>query len=429
MKKKPSSLFKSYFSFFKDVDITNDAKVLLRRNQVIRNIITISNLAFTLILMISAISTKDSSNFLLSLLLFPVSYIFSNTLKMLMYKDENSLVKQETAMYVACIYIFAMSVIVYIRINKYASFFSGAAYLLLYYSLLVMILYQNKQLIKNMVLFILFAFTFVHFTITHDILAAEYSKNVQDLLRAFLTESELHDIILRTIILIIFLLVSHSLVDTSNYLHEKRKEDLLKRKDVEENFKKVVKDIFNVVITNNVNYQDNKKYIDLVADLSKKLASYMNLSLENQQIVYDFAKCHINSTEKLEEICNSFSDNLTDDEFYRLKDSTEEGAMIVKRLQLSQKCEDIIKAHMEDVNSSEFVKNINKIQDNEVSDIILFAELYVSLRSPKSYKRPFSHKIVVDILKNRFNDYYDIVIFERFYKNNKEFEDTYNMYC
>ena len=103
--------------------------------------------------------------------------------------------------------------------------------------------------------------------------------------------------------------------------------------------------------------------------------------------------------------------------------------MIVKRLQLSQKCEDIIKAHMEDVNSSEFVKNINKIQDNEVSDIILFAELYVSLRSPKSYKRPFSHKIVVDILKNRFNDYYDIVIFERFYKNNKEFEDTYNMYC
>ena len=423
-----TKIFRAYFSFYKDVDITNDAAVLFRRNQVIRNIITISNMTYSAILMITAISSNNSTNFLLSLLLFPFTFLISKTLNVLMYKDTNSLIKQEVAMYVSSGFMFAISVLIYIRINSDAGFFANTAYLLLYYSLIVIVLYQNKQLMRNISVWVFFGFTFIHFTVTYDIIGAEYSKNINDFFRAFLTEKELHDIILRTFILLIFILVSYSLVDTSQYLHKKRIEDLIKRKDVEQNFKKVIKDVFNVVITNNVNYRDSKKYISLIAELSKDLASYLNLSIEQQEYIYNFAQCHIDSADKLEEICNEFGDNLTDDEFYKLKESTEEGALIIKRLQLAQKCEDIIKAHIEDVNSVEFTNNINKIQDNEISDIILFVELYVTLRSSRSYKRPYAHKLVVDLLKKNFSEYYDIVIFERFYKNNKHFEDKYNMY-
>ena len=58
-------IFKTSFSFFKDVDITNDAEVLFRRNQVIKNIITISNMTYSAILMISALSVGNTTNLLI----------------------------------------------------------------------------------------------------------------------------------------------------------------------------------------------------------------------------------------------------------------------------------------------------------------------------------------------------------------------------
>ena len=69
---KNTSFFKDKFGFESGIDITNDNQVLYRKNFVIKNIIFVSNLIFTFLF--TLISFGDSSNWLLTLLLFPVTF-------------------------------------------------------------------------------------------------------------------------------------------------------------------------------------------------------------------------------------------------------------------------------------------------------------------------------------------------------------------
>ena len=72
-KKKISSffgnIFQKFFSFESGIDISNDTQVLFRRNKVIKNIILVTNLLYTIILFI--VSHGDSKNIVLSALLLP----------------------------------------------------------------------------------------------------------------------------------------------------------------------------------------------------------------------------------------------------------------------------------------------------------------------------------------------------------------------
>ena len=103
-------------------------------------------------------------------------------------------------------------------------------------------------------------------------------------------------------------------------------------------------------------------------------------------------------------------------------------AIVAKRMQLSQKCENIVRAHIEGWNNQEFQIKMLNMQNNIESQIILICDMYISLRSAKSFKRPYPHKLVIEYLEKEFKIYFNNELFNRFVKFDKDFETMYNEY-
>ena len=103
------------FGFESGIDITNDNQVLYRKNVVIKNIIFVSNLIYTLIFTI--ISFGEKSNWLLTILMFPVTFLVNHALKKTITKDPNDKMTQTVAMYLASFYMFLSAIIIYFKLN------------------------------------------------------------------------------------------------------------------------------------------------------------------------------------------------------------------------------------------------------------------------------------------------------------------------
>ena len=95
-------------------------------------------------------------------------------------------------------------------------------------------------------------------------------------------------------------------------------------------------------------------------------------------------------------------------------------------MQLAQKCEDIARAHIEDTANEKFLKEMLVIQPEIEAQIILLADLYITMRGPKSYKRPMAHNIVLKSFQSELSNYFDYDLKERFLKFNDEFAEMYN---
>ena len=108
-------IFQKYFGFEEGIDITNETQVLFRKNVVIKNIIFISNLIYTLIFAI--ISVGETSNLVLTIICFPVTFLVNNMLKRTIFKNKDDLLKQQIAMYICCFYMFLTAILIYLRLK------------------------------------------------------------------------------------------------------------------------------------------------------------------------------------------------------------------------------------------------------------------------------------------------------------------------
>ena len=68
---------------------------------------------------------------------------------------------------------------------------------------------------------------------------------------------------------------------------------------------------------------------------------------------------------------------------------------------------------------------MKKIQNEVSSQIILICELYVTMRSVKSYKKAYNHKLTIQNMTERFRVYFDGDIFEHFLRFKDQFEEIY----
>ena len=68
------------------------------------------------------------------------------------------------------------------------------------------------------------------------------------------------------------------------------------------------------------------------------------------------------------------------------------------------------------------------IQNNRDSNIILLCDLYITLRSPRNYKRPYSHEVSMNLIQNEYSIYFDNDIIDRFSRFSNDFEELYNSY-
>jgi HD-GYP domain-containing protein (c-di-GMP phosphodiesterase class II) len=416
-------IFARFFGFEQGVDITDDVAVLYRRNVVIKNIVFVSNLMYSIILFLLSLSTQGQvADWVVAFVAFPLTYVINKFLKKLINMDPHDKTKQSVAMYVAAFYIFFSSILIYARLYE-KEYFETAAYILMYYAVVVISLYQERKLLSSSFQGLLALLTVIHFIWTYSIQGLVGEETIIQFLPRFVRMPEFSDILLRTLLFILFYFVVYAIVSMGQYMQEERKQELIKRRQVQGDFSHIVGDLFSVVFSSSYTLMD-KRHAYQVQQMSEKLADYVGLPLQKKTEMNQYAMIHL----QYQEIKNLLNDmNSFDEKSYDiLKEKTELGSKIAKRMQLAQKCEDIARAHIEDTANEKFLKEMLVIQPEIEAQIILLADLYITMRGPKPYKRPMAHNIVLKSFQSELSNYFDYDLKERFLKFNDEFADMYN---
>jgi len=415
--------FAKYFGFEQGVDITDDVAVLFRRNVVIKNIVFVSNIMYSIILFVLSLSTQDQvTDWIVTFIAFPLTYVINKFLKKLINMDPHDKTKQAVAMYVSAFYIFFSSILIYARLYQ-KEYFETAAYILMYYAIVVISLYQERKLLSSSFQGLLALLTVIHFIWTYNIQQLVNGETIIEFLPRFVTLPEFGDILLRTLLFILFYFVVYAIVSMGQYMQEERKKELIKRRQVQGDFSHIVGDLFSVVFSSSYSLMD-KRHASQVQMMSEKLADYYGLSFEKIKDLNQYALIHLqyNEIKNMLNDMNAFSEQSYD----VLKEKTELGSKIAKRMQLAQKCEDIARAHIEDTANEKFLKEMLLIQPEIESQIILLSDLYITMRGPKSYKRPMAHSIVFKAFQTDLGTYFDHDLKERFLKFHDEFAEMYN---
>jgi response regulator RpfG family c-di-GMP phosphodiesterase len=108
-----------------------------------------------------------------------------------------------------------------------------------------------------------------------------------------------------------------------------------------------------------------------------------------------------------------------------LREKTELGANIAKRIQLAQKCVDLTRSTLEETLNDKVIAEMNAIQPEIESQIILLSDLYITMRDPKPYKRPLTHVMVVKLLSGELGKCFDQNLINRFLKFHEDFSELY----
>ena len=426
--KKIVSFFERNFSFEHGVDLNDEVEVLFRRNIVIKNIIFVSNMVYSIILFLVSIGDPSNGNWLWSVIPFPLTFVINQTIKKIIYSENKDLIRQQIAMYMCSFYMFLSAIFVYIKLKSGVTTieYAEAGYMLLYYSLVVISLYQDTKMLKNVFGWMFAIVTILHFTMTHSLV--DYAS---DGFMSFITNitadhellTNLKDILFRTLVMLIFMLAIYVITAIGEKMSNERVAELNKRKEIQEDFKNVVTNLYNVLLETKVGYDDNTSQLPLLAMMVAKLSSLYSLSPKKCDEIVDFVLYNKNHQLNL-----TLLDTNTETQFDILREQTSTGFMIAKRMQLSQKCENIVRAHIEGWNTQEFQVKMLSMQNNIESQIILICDMYIALRSVKSYKRPYPHKHVIEYLQKEFRIYFNSDLFDRFIKFDKDFETMYNEY-
>ncbi|MGM9971319.1 MAG: hypothetical protein ACI35W_02785 [Anaeroplasmataceae bacterium] len=417
---KFKGFWKNMFSIEQDVDITDDTAMLYRRNIVVKNIIFFSNMIYTGIFALLSFGTP--SNWVMTIILLPLSFVVNHTLNNLILHNEHDMIKQQIASYFCVFYMFLLAIVLYVKMMTGTdAIYRDSSYILIYYSLVVISLYQSPKMIKNISTYLLALVTILHFIITYDIIHKDYATNLMDFFKKFFVSDEFKDIILRTIMLGAFMIVLYAITYMGNRIQEQRKQELLKRKNVQKDFTKVVIDMFDVTLSDNQIKEDEHIQAPLLEMMSRKLASIVGLTPDEIEQAVSYSTIHLKG--KIDLDVENIEDQ--DEQFEKLRVQTGLGNIIVKRLELRRKRDDIIRAHEEGGNSELFINKTKEIQNDRISQIVLLCDLYITLRSPKIYKRPLSHKVSMERITNDYKIYFDFEIIDRFNRFSNDFDEIY----
>ena len=428
MRKKILSFFERNFSFEHGVDLNDEVEVLYRRNIVIKNIIFVSNIVYSIILLLISIGDPSNGNWLWTIIPFPLTFVINQTINKIINSEHKDLIRQQIAMYMCSFYMFLSAILVYVKLKSGTNTiaYSEAGYMLLYYSLVVISLYQDTKMLKNVFGWMFSIVTVLHFTLTHSFVS--YASNgifsfITDLTKNHALLTDLKDILFRTLVMLIFMLAIYVITAIGEKMSNERKSELTKRKDIQEDFKNVVTDLYDVLLETKVSYDDSSGQLPLLAMMVSRLSSLYGMSPQKCEEIKEYALYNKNHQLNLE-----IGGYNTETQFDLLREQTSVGAIVAKRMQLSQKCENIVRAHVEGWSNTEFQVKMLNMQNNMESQIILICDMYIALRSAKSFKRPYPHKVVIEYFQSEFKIYFNDDLFERFLKFDKDFEKMYNEY-
>lgn len=409
--------FRDLFSFEKGIDPTDETQVLYRKNLVIKNIIFLSNMIYTIIMFFITLGEQSTSNIVLTVILFPFTFLFNRTLKKIIYAEPDNLKQQQIAMYMTSFYMFLSAILIYIKAKSSLSTnYSEAGYILLYYSLVVVALYQDRNLMQVIYKWMLIIITIIHFTLTYSIMNMDYAYSVTQFFKEFFLTAEFKDILLRTILLALFMVALYSNVQISQFMLEQRKTEAKKRKGVETDFYGVVNDVMSVIVELQDSQQVDDDLVRITSQMTMRLSELLNYDNQRIKALYEYSMVLVNSRFK------DFDDN----DYDSIRAKAESGSILVKRIQLEQKCEKLVRASVEGALTADLISSISKVQNDENADVLLLCSIYSTFRTQKSYKRPYGHQATIDVIKRDYKQIFDELMLDRFIKYSDEFEKIYN---
>ena len=449
--------FADKFNFEAGVDILDDTSVLYRRNKVNKNILLVTNAVF---IIFSVVGTQQP-NYIIIAAFAVVMLLINTTLKRLINEEPRTLLKQQMAMYFGSVYILIASMAVYTKLQFSATKFSlasyvynapfteglsdtimsdylntitdisiaQAGYILIYFALVVVALYQDPTLLRILFKWVLGFMTVIHLIVMHQLF--NHASSINELFQYLFVEHSnvTIDIVLRTLLLIVFNIALYSSVSIGQMLNTKRKQEFVKRREMEQDFKAVVGDVFDVIgVFNSHTINQNKEDAHRVAEIASRLGSMLGLSSNICTEIYDYSTIHVDHVKELSILEYEAKDVLDERDYQRIREKTILGSVIIKRLQLNQKSEDIVRAHFEKTADPNFIEKMKRVQRSQEGQVILLAEIYDILRQTRNYKNEFKHKRAVDLLQLEFKEYFEPYIVDRFLKYQLEFDAFYEKY-
>jgi len=427
--------FINKFSFEAGVDILDETQVLFRRNLVIRNITWVTNIVFLLFTLIGSGGVNRSVNIIVTLIFSMIMFLVSQSIRKVISEDPTTLQKQQLGEYISGVYILLMAVAVYLKLRftlgdaLTGGFFSitQAGYALIYFAMVVIALYQDSRLLSVVFRVNLVAMTIIHLVVMYPVY--QYATDFITLWN-YVKGPILTDIFLRTLVLAVFMIALYSNAKISEDMNSKRKEELVKRRAMEKDFKTVVSDVFDVISVykqrgDEVLEKNQEDSARRVAEMAAKLGNFLGYSSKLCEELFDFSTIHIDKKDFLTLDDYGKKDRLEENDFQRIREKTIIGSVIIKRLQLEKKGEDIVRAHFEKTVNKDFIKEMNGIQNNRESQVILLCELYEVLRQSRNYKRELKHQRAIDLIRLEFYPYFDPQIVDRFIKYSDDFEAIY----
>jgi len=435
------------FNFEAGVDILDDTSVLYRRNKVNKNILLVANGVLILFTFIG----NQNPNYIVIAVFGIIMFAINTTLTRIINEEPRTLLKQQMAMYIGSIYILFASLGVYVKLVVSGRTFdelgefsplaahmisqtdisiAQAGYILIYFALVVVALYQDATLLRILFKWVLVFMTLIHVVIMYPLY--EHASSIKELylyLFAAPHNNVSIDIILRTIVLVVFYIALYSNVSIAEMMNNKRKEELVKRRDLEKDFKAVVGDVFDVInVFNSHSINQSMEDSHRVAEIASRLGNVLGLSANICTEIYDYSVIHIDKVNDLNILEYEDKEVLNERDYSVIREKTILGSVIIKRLQLNQKSEDIVRSHFEKTNDPQFTERMKRTQRSQEGQIILLAEIYDILRQPRNYKNKLNHKRSIDLLKLEFSEYFEPYILDRFMKYQLEFEAFYNKY-
>ena len=413
------SLFSKLFGFEQGIDITDDYEVLKRRNIVIKNIILLSNLFYFLLMLIVSIVSTDRNdqifNWVVTAATLPLTVAINFFLTTLIHKGENKdsdgLAKQQIAMYFAAVYLFISATLFYLKVQP-VSGLETFAYLLFFYVIAIISLYQAKKVLLNGSIILFSILTIIHFFATHNspVIISQGGEPMKLMLV---------DIGLRSLIFIIYVVVLYATVSIAEYMHNERVFELKKRREVEHDFSSFSTDLINsVLLSPKVLFNERKaRLINQVALFLGQVSGLSEVELDKLE---DFSLVHLRTNE-----IRDFESYEQKGDFEVLRQKSELATVISKRIQIAQNCEDIARAYTENrLSSLESEQNQNN--DSFESQIILISDLYVTMRAVESYKRPLNHANVMRIFESDFHVLFSRNLVQRFMAYHQDLAKIYD---
>ena len=428
------SFIKNWFIFDSNVDLQDPTNVLYRRNFCIRSIIFLANLMFLLFSFVG----MTSSNYILTIVFFLLQTTLSQTINYMIRRKKDDYNNQVVIMYLQSLFVFILSVLLYMKVYLGFTYLDDgqltdaefsitqAAYLLIFFSFVIISLYQNTKLLRTMFAWTMVIIVVLNITLLHPSLFS-HAKTIPNLVNYLVGEGRQVsvDIILRIFVFLVFFAALYTSASISQYMFKQRTTEVERRMDVEANFKDVVESVFESVRA--YSSADDKFEESLmvmkVAAVVREIGIAMNYDSNTIIDLTKFATIH---SKRMNELSIYGIEEINSSNFDLVLKKTKLATTIIKRLQITKKAEDIVYRYFEGVLDKSFVDKMTLDPEDYESNILLISEIYHNLRSDKSFKKALNHQRSVELIQKEFYKLFNQNLVMRFVKFNYEIGVAYD---